>query len=100
MFQRKKEKQVNIRKTKQSFQRLSEQEHRVNALASRVEEGRGKLRKATGSCTQATIHGYPNGGTRLRRPQASIRKSIAYRGDTLRTETSKYQQEKKENSIS
>ena len=28
----------------------SEQEHKVNALASRAEEGRDKLRKATGSC--------------------------------------------------
>jgi hypothetical protein len=28
------------------------------------EEGRGKLRKATGSCKQATIRRYPNGTTR------------------------------------
>ena len=28
----------------------SEEEHKVNALASGAEEGRDKLRKATGSC--------------------------------------------------
>ena len=28
----------------------SEQEHKVNALAQGAEEGRDKLRKATGSC--------------------------------------------------
>ncbi len=32
-------------------------------MALRGEEGRGKLRKATGSCKQAVIRGYPNGGT-------------------------------------
>ena len=28
-----------------------------------AEEGRGKLRKAARSCKQATMRGYPNGGT-------------------------------------
>jgi hypothetical protein len=39
--------------------------HMVDALASGAEEGRGKLRKASGSRKQALIRGYPNGETRL-----------------------------------
>jgi len=38
--------------------------HRVDALAQRADEGRGKQRKASGSCKQAMIRRYPNGGTR------------------------------------
>ena len=36
----------------------------VDALASRGDEGRGTLRKATGSRERAVIRGYPNGETR------------------------------------
>ena len=39
--------------------------HTVNALASRGDEGRAKLRKAWGSCIEAVISGCPNGETRL-----------------------------------
>ena len=35
----------------------------MDALASAVEEGRGRLRKPTGSCKRAEIRGYPNGAT-------------------------------------
>ena len=35
----------------------------MNALALRGEEGRSTLRKDTGSCEQALIRVYPNGGT-------------------------------------
>ena len=35
----------------------------MDALAAGGEEGRGKLRKASGSCKQALIRGCPNGGT-------------------------------------
>ena len=42
----------------------SYKEHRVDALAPYAEEGRGKLRKATGSRKQAPIRRYPNGETR------------------------------------
>jgi hypothetical protein len=35
----------------------------VDAKASGGEEGRGRLRKATGSCERALIRGDPNGGT-------------------------------------
>ena len=34
-----------------------------DALALRDYEGRGKLRKATGSCKRAMIRGCPNGAT-------------------------------------
>ena len=47
-------------KTKKS----SYKEHRVDALAPYAEEGRGKLRKATGSRKQAPIRRHPNGETR------------------------------------
>ena len=37
----------------------------VDALAIRGEEGRGRLRKATGSCQHTLIRRYPNGETHL-----------------------------------
>ena len=37
----------------------------VDALANRGDEGRVRLRKATGSCQRALIRGFPNGETRL-----------------------------------
>jgi hypothetical protein len=43
--------------------------HTVDALALRGDEGRGKLRKAWGSCTRTVISGCPNGETR---PDASL----------------------------
>jgi hypothetical protein len=36
----------------------------VDALVQRGDEGRGELRKASGSRKQALIRGYPNGETR------------------------------------
>ena len=59
----------------------SEEEHRADALAPGAEEGRDKLRKAAGRSTYPLIRGCPNGETRLRGPQACIRKSIAYAGE-------------------
>ena len=35
----------------------------VDALALEVDEGRGKLRYASGRCKQSTIRGFPNGET-------------------------------------
>jgi len=69
--------------------RSSEQEQRANALALGAEEGRRKLRKATGMHIQQSIRGYPNGETRLSEPQSSYDESIVIRGETPRTETSK-----------
>ena len=45
-------------------EKSSYKEHRVDALAPYADEGRGKLRKATGSRKQAPIRRYPNGETR------------------------------------
>ena len=42
----------------------SDQVRTVDALAQTGDEGRGKLRKASGSCKQAWIRGCPNGETR------------------------------------
>lgn len=42
----------------------SNEGHLVDALAPRGDEGRGTLRKASGSCEQALIRGSPNGETR------------------------------------
>ena len=48
----------------QATKKSSYKEHRVDALAPYADEGRGKLRKATGSRKQALIRRHPNGGTR------------------------------------
>jgi hypothetical protein len=40
-------------------------------LASNADEGRGTLRKVSGSCEQAPIRKYPNGETRLEELQSS-----------------------------
>ena len=48
----------------QETKKSSYKEHRVDALAPYADEGRGKLRKATGSRKQAPIRRYPNGETR------------------------------------
>ena len=72
----------------------------MDALALGAEEGRGNLRKAMVSRKQAMTHGCPNGGTHLGKTQVSITEHIGYGGETRGTETSKYPEEKKENSIS
>ena len=69
-------------------------------MAPRAEEGRGKLRKAAGSCKQATTHRYPNGETHLSKPQVSYFEKIEIAKGTRRTETSKYPEEKKVTTIS
>ena len=46
------------------MKKSSYKEHRVDALAPYADEGRGKLRKATGSRKQALIRRHPNGETR------------------------------------
>jgi len=44
----------------------------VDAKASGGEEGRGRLRKATGSCERALIRGIPNGATHPEESQGII----------------------------
>ena len=79
--------------------RSSYKEHRVDALAPGAEEGRGKLRKASGSRKQALNRGFPNGATRPARSRTLAAQYIKQREATGGTETSKYPEEKKENSI-
>jgi len=43
----------------------------VDALALRADEGRGKLRKATGNCKQVLISGCPNGEPTIRHGMVS-----------------------------
>ena len=50
---------------KDKLKRLSDLEHKVNALAIGAEEGRGKLRKAMVRSKHPQTHGYPNAGTQL-----------------------------------
>jgi hypothetical protein len=64
-------------------------------LAQRGEEGRGKLRKASGSRKQALIRGYPNGATRQGYTLSSPSECIARRKRTGGSEPSQYPQEEK-----
>ena len=75
----------------------SYKEHRVDALAPYADEGRGKLRKASGSRKQALIRRYPNGETRQVKNLSLQDEYIVLREGTRRTETSKYPQEEKIN---
>ena len=64
-------------------------------MAPDAEEGRGSLRKASGSREQAPIRGYPNGETRWSEPPAPPAEHIGRREGTWGTETSKYPEEKR-----
>ena len=72
----KRENEAKLSKDKEA-RSSSEQEHKVNALAQGAEEGRDKLRKATGSCKWATIRGYPNVETRMVKNHTSLSEYIA-----------------------
>jgi hypothetical protein len=61
----------------------------VNALALVGDEGRDKLRKASGRCKQPLIRRYPNGATLFLEEEKSFKKL------TQGTETSKYLEEEK-----
>ena len=67
----------------------------VNALVPDADEGRGSLRKASGSREQAPIRGYPNGETRWSEPPALTVEHIGSREGTWGTETSQYPEEKR-----
>ena len=67
----------------------------VDALAPSAEEGRGSLRKASGSREQTLIRGYPNGETHWGEPPVSALEYIECEKGTRRTETSKYPEEKR-----
>ena len=91
-----KKQQIGLRIIERST-KSSYKEHRVDALAPYAEEGRGKLRKATGSRKQATIRRYPNGGTRQPKRLSPQNEYIVLQEGTRGTETSKYPQEEKIN---
>ena len=57
---------------------VKQKERRVDALALGAEEGRDKLRKATGRSTYPVIRGYPNGETHMERLHVSVYESIVY----------------------
>ena len=61
-----------------SYDRSSEEERRVDALALRADERRDKLRKASGRSKYPLIRRYLNGETRRSNPPSSIRQSITY----------------------
>ena len=48
-----------------TVKRLSTKGRKGNALAPEADEGRGKLRKASGSGKHASIRRYPNGATHI-----------------------------------
>jgi hypothetical protein len=72
----------------------------VDALAKEGEEGRGKLRKASGSRKQASIRGYPNGGTRPEKIRSLGSEFIGAGERTRGSEPSQYPEEKKTRVIS
>ena len=68
----------------------------VDALELSGDEGRGKLRKASGRSKHPLIRGYPNGVTHaLIQWCISQGEYIALRGETRGTEPSQYPEEKK-----
>ena len=62
--------------------RSSWKERKGNALASGAEEGRDKLRKASGRSKYPLIRGFPNGATRLDNIQSSCVESNRRRKGT------------------
>jgi hypothetical protein len=64
-------------------------------MASSAEEGRGTLRKASGSREQASIRGYPNGETHPVEHRIPTAEHIGGVEGTWGTETSKYPEEKR-----
>ena len=68
----------------------------VDASGVMADEGRGRPRKAVGSCQQALIHRYPNGETRFESYRSTVgAASVVLAGGTGGTETSQYPEEKK-----
>ena len=66
----------------------------MDALAGRGDEGRIRLRKASGSCQRALIRGFPNGTTQ----HGAIHVTTSVER-TQGSETSQYLKEEKSNEI-
>ena len=62
----------------------------MDALASRGDERRTRLRKASGSCQEALIRGFLNGATRH-----GVNRVTSSEGRTQGSETSQYLKEEK-----
>ena len=71
----------------------------MDALALEGDEGRGKLRKVSGSCKQTLIREYPNGATLSVEDWEPASEFIGSMVLTRGSETSQYPKEEKENSI-
>ena len=70
-----------------------------NALALGAEEGRDKLRKATGRSKYPLIRRYPNVGTHMVKNHETLCEQNSITWGTRGTETSKYPEEEKSNEI-
>ena len=71
----------------------------MDALALEGDEGRGKLRKVSGSRKQAPIRESPNGATPSRKAGGLPPEFIGWVERTRGSETSQYPEEEKETSI-
>ena len=71
----------------------------MDALAEDGDEGRGKLRKASGSRKQALIRGCPNGETQSGKTVVRPAEYIGGYEPTQGSEPSQYLEEKKSNEI-
>ena len=69
-------------------------------MESHGDEGRDKLRKATGRSTYPVIRGWPNGVTRLTRVSQYGMNKIVPCSNTQGTEPSKYLEEQTSKEIS
>ena len=69
----------------------------MDALALEGDEGRGKLRKASGSRKQALIRGFPNGETQAGKPSLRPAEYIGGYERTQGSEPSQYLVENKSN---
>ena len=63
------------------IEKVKHEGRRVDALALRADEGRDKLRKASGRSKYPSIRRFPNGETHQSGPLISIRQSITYGGE-------------------
>ena len=71
----------------------------MDALALEGDEGRGKLRYASGSGKHTLIRRFPNGETRFRLAESPYAEYIGIWSDTRGSETSQYPEEKKSTEI-
>jgi hypothetical protein len=88
-------KRTRRRQARSPHDKPSDRRRTGDAWASRADEGRGTLRKVSGSRVQAKNRQCPNGETRLWEPQSPLAEHIGQREGTRGTETSQYPEEKR-----